>query len=99
MNPLAEAAYGAAYPCSLRRPPALREGDRIGVLSVSGPAIQQQLAVGLDALRFAGLVSVVYDSARDPGSARHYLAGDDGLRVADLRSALVDQDIAGILPT
>jgi N-acyl-D-amino-acid deacylase len=35
------------------------------------------LRVGLEALRFAGLEPVVYPSAEDGGSMRHYLAGDD----------------------
>ncbi len=35
MNPLAEAARRAAYPCTLRRPPTLRAGDRAGVLLVT----------------------------------------------------------------
>ncbi len=80
-----------------RRPPALRPGDRVAVLSVSSPADQGHLAVGLDALRFAGLDPVVYPSARDQGTMRRYLAGDDAMRVADLRSALLDPGIAGVI--
>lgn len=97
MNPLEQAALAAVRPCSLQRPPALRPSDRVAVLSISSPADQAKLAVGLDALRFAGLEPVVYDSARNSGSLRHYLAGDDAMRVADLRRALLDQDIAGII--
>ena len=41
------------------RPPALRPGDRVAVLSVSSPADPGRLAVGLDALRFAGLEPVL----------------------------------------
>ncbi len=84
-------------PSSLARPPALRPGDRVAVLSVSSPANQASLAVGLDALRFAGLEPVVCDSARDQGRLRTYLAGDDELRTSDLRSALLDPSIAGII--
>jgi muramoyltetrapeptide carboxypeptidase len=84
-------------PRSLARPPALRPGDRVAVLSVSSPANQAKLAVGLDALRFAGLEPVLYESARDQGSLRSYLAGDDAMRTADLRSALLDPAIAGII--
>jgi muramoyltetrapeptide carboxypeptidase len=94
VNPLDQAAPVLT---SLRRPAALRPGDRVGVLSISSPAEQAKLAIGLDALRFAGLEPVVYESARDTGSMRRYLAGDDALRVADLRSALLDPDIAGII--
>jgi muramoyltetrapeptide carboxypeptidase len=86
-----------ARPRSLARPPALRPGDRVAVLSVSGPVGQAELRAGLDTLRFAGLVPVVYPSAQDGGSMRHYLAGDDKLRAGDLRAALTDPSIAGII--
>ena len=82
---------------SLARPPALRPGDRVAVLSSSSPAIPETLALGLAALRFAGLEPVVYPSATDPGTMRRYLAGDDAMRVHDLRSALCDPSIAGIV--
>jgi muramoyltetrapeptide carboxypeptidase len=87
----------AGRPRSLARPPALRPGDRIAVLTASGPADQAHLAVGLDALRFAGLDPVVYPSALDAGSMRPYLAGDDKLRASDLSAALTDPSIAGII--
>jgi muramoyltetrapeptide carboxypeptidase len=82
---------------SARRPPALQPGDRVAVLSVSSPAPPAQLAVGLDVLRFAGLDPVVYPSAQDQGTVRRYLAGDDQMRTADLRAALTDPGIAGII--
>ncbi|MGI8878993.1 MAG: S66 peptidase family protein [Jatrophihabitans sp.] len=82
---------------SLRRPPALQPGDRVAVLSSSSPVNPDLLPDGLAALRFAGLDPVVYPSARDGGSMRGYLAGDDALRSNDLRSALLDDSIAGIL--
>lgn len=82
---------------SLVRPPALRPGDRVAVLSVSGPADPEKLPVGLDTLRFAGLEPVLYPSAHDQGTMRRYLAGDDRMRTADLRAALTDPGIAGIV--
>jgi muramoyltetrapeptide carboxypeptidase len=82
---------------SLARPAALRPGDRVAVLSVSSPADPAQLAVGADAFRFAGLEPVIYPSARDQGTLRSYLAGDDRMRVDDFRSALLDPEIAGII--
>jgi len=84
-------------PLSARRPPALRPGDRVAVLSVSSPAPPQQLALGLDVLRFAGLDPVLYPSAQDQGSVRRYLAGDDQMRTADFRAALTDPGIAGVI--
>ena len=82
---------------SLVRPRALRPGDRLAVLCVSGPVDPEPLAAGLDALRFAGLDPVTYPSLTDPGTMRPYLAGDDAMRARDLRAALTDPGIAGIL--
>ena len=45
----------------------------------------------------AGLEPVVFRTATDSGSMRSYLAGDDALRAADLRAALTDPSIAGII--
>jgi muramoyltetrapeptide carboxypeptidase len=91
------ASLDGARPASLARPPALRPGDRVAVLSVSSPAPPAPLDVGLDVLRFAGLDPVLYPTARDQGSMRRYLAGDDRMRAADLRAALADPAIAGII--
>ena len=82
---------------SLARPRALRPGDRLAVLCVSGPVDPEPLAAGLDALRFAGLDPVTYPSLTDPGTVRPYLAGDDDMRAGDLRAALTDPGLAGIL--
>ena len=84
-------------PRSLARPRALRPGDRLAVLCVSGPVDPEPLAAGLDALRFAGLDPVTYPSLADSGTMRPYLAGDDALRAGDLRAALTDPGIAGIV--
>ena len=84
-------------PRSLARPRALRPGDRLAVLCVSGPVEPQALETGLDTLRFAGLEPVTYPSARALGTVRSYLAGDDAMRAGDLRAALTDPGIAGIL--
>jgi muramoyltetrapeptide carboxypeptidase len=95
--PVTESGPAGARPRSLARPPALRPGDRVAVLSASGPADQGELAVGLDALRFAGLEPVVFATATDAGSMRTYLAGDDSQRAGDLRGALTAPSIAGII--
>jgi muramoyltetrapeptide carboxypeptidase len=82
---------------SLARPRALRPGDKVAVLCISSPVDPGQLETGLEVLRFAGLDPVVYPSALDQGSMRPYLAGDDKMRASDLRAALLDPFIAGIL--
>lgn len=88
----------AQQPRSLARPRALRPGDRVAVLCISSPVRDHVvLETGLDALRFAGLDPVVYQSAVEPGTVRPYLAGDDKLRASDLTAALTDPSIAGII--
>jgi muramoyltetrapeptide carboxypeptidase len=82
---------------SLARPPALKPGDRVAVLSISSPADQEDLDLGLDVLRMAGLEPVVYPTSRDGGSMRPYLASDDATRAAELTAALTDPTIAGII--
>jgi muramoyltetrapeptide carboxypeptidase LdcA involved in peptidoglycan recycling len=68
------------------------------VLSVSSPAeLRGSLDAGAEALRLAGLEPVVYPTARDRGSMRPFLAGDDTMRTSDLRAALLDDSIAGVL--
>ncbi len=69
----------------------------MAVLSISSPADPVALGVGLDTLRFAGLEPVLYPSSQDQGTMRTYLAGDDALRAADLRAALTDPSIAGVI--
>ncbi|GAB2476919.1 S66 peptidase family protein [Jatrophihabitans fulvus] len=81
----------------LIRPPALRPGDRVAVLSASSAVPAESLEAGLARLRAAGLDPVVLGSARDAGSWRPYLAGTDELRARDLQQALTDPTIAGVL--
>ena len=81
----------------LHRPPALRPGDRVAVLGVSSPSNLERLDAGLDALRFAGLEPVELPTARSRGTHLPVLVGTDTERASDLRAALLDRSIAGIL--
>lgn len=90
-------ADGPTATAGLSRPSALRRGDRVAVLTASSPASQSLLPLGLEALRFAGLEPVVFDTSYDVGAACHYLAGPDGQRASELRAALLDDSIAGVL--
>ena len=76
------------------RPPALRPGDRVAVLTVSSPVDPGKLADGLRTLRRLGLEPDVFGSARAEGD---YLAGDDRLRAADLTAALTDPGYRAVL--
>jgi muramoyltetrapeptide carboxypeptidase len=77
----------ADFPRSFVRPPALRSGDRVAVITVSSPADQDNLEIGLQSLRDLGLSPDVFASAHATGD---YLAGDDKLRASDLTAALTD---------
>lgn len=82
---------------ALRRPPRLRRGDRVALLTPSSPANLDRIDEGIDVLRFCGLEPVEYPSARARGTAHGYLAGTDEERAKDLRAALLDDSVAGVL--
>ena len=82
---------------SLRRPPALRPGDRVALLSVSGLVQPERLTATVDRLAAAGLEAVVFPSARADGSFRRYLAGPDAQRADDLAAAVLDDSVRAVL--
>jgi muramoyltetrapeptide carboxypeptidase len=81
----------------LRRPSRLRPGDRVALLTPSSPSNVERIDEGIDVLRFCGLEPVEYPSARARASAQPYLAGTDEERAKDLRAALLDDSIAGVM--
>jgi muramoyltetrapeptide carboxypeptidase len=82
---------------TLRRPPRLRPGDRVALLTPSSPSNIERIDEGIDVLRFCGLEPVELPSARARASAQPFLAGTDEERAKDLRAALLDDSIAGVL--
>lgn len=83
----------------VRRPRALRAGDRVAVLSPSGPLSEQareRLDAGLEVLRSWGLTPEVGAHALEVDG---YLAGDDLVRAADLNAALRDPEVRAVLAT
>lgn len=76
-----------------RQPPALRPGDRIGIVAPGGPVRRPAIDRGIAWLRDRGFEPV-------PGATlalRHgYLAGEDRDRARDLRRMLADPAIAAI---
>lgn len=81
----------------LTRPPLLRPGARIAVVGASSPSTLARLEPGLDTLRFAGFEPVPYETATVRGTVFEWLAGTDAQRAADLRAALLDDTIDGII--
>ncbi len=76
------------------RPPALQEGDCIGLAAPASPFDRQALQVGVEVLQSWGFrvhyTPRVFDKYR-------YLAGSDADRAAELHALFVDPDIKAIL--
>ena len=75
------------------RPPRLRPGDQIGVISPAGPVNRSDLQPGLRLLESSGFRVLV---APHVYNRRGYLAGDDEARLADLHAMFQDKDIKAI---
>jgi muramoyltetrapeptide carboxypeptidase len=84
-------------PSTMIRPPALRPGDRVAVLSPAGPVTPPLLDRGVETLGDWGLSVTLCDDvyARRPGA--DYLAGEDAVRAAALLRALADPDIKAVI--
>ncbi|MDG4788950.1 LD-carboxypeptidase [Micromonospora sp. WMMD1102] len=78
------------------RPPALRPGDTVLLVSPSGPTRPERVARGVELLTGWGLRPVLAPNAY---ARRGYLAGDDALRAADLNAAFTDPAVRGVLCT
>lgn len=77
------------------KPPALRSGDRIGVIAPASPFDRDEFERGLRELRTLGFEPVFDETvfARDQG----YLAGDARLRTEAFRRAWADPSVAGVI--
>ncbi|MFC7546215.1 LD-carboxypeptidase [Plantactinospora sp. GCM10030261] len=86
----------APSPDQVVRPPALRPGDAVMLVSPAGPTRPERVARGIELLTGWGLRPVPAPNAY----ARHgFLAGDDAVRAADLNAAFADPEIRGVLCT
>ena len=87
-EPTAYVAAPAAAVAS-RRPGGAADGLQ--------PSNLERIDEGIDVLRFCGLVPVELPTARARASTQPFLAGTDAERAADVRAALLDESIAGVL--
>ncbi|MEH0823819.1 MULTISPECIES: S66 peptidase family protein [unclassified Micromonospora] len=78
------------------RPPVLRPGDTVMLVSPSGPTRPERVARGVELLTGWGLRPVLAPNAY---ARRGYLAGDDALRAADLNTAFADPEVRGVICT
>lgn len=76
----------------LRKPPALRRGDRVAIIAPAGPFDRESFEAGLASL---GQRYRVQLDAR-LFERQRYLAGDDARRLAELRYALSDPAIKAV---
>ncbi|GAA2446839.1 S66 peptidase family protein [Streptomyces lavendulocolor] len=82
---------------ALTRPARLRPGDRIAVVSPSGPVPEDRLRDGLAVLRGWGLDPLVMPHALDVHPELPYLAGTDGDRARDLTDAWCDPTVSAVV--
>jgi muramoyltetrapeptide carboxypeptidase len=78
------------------RPPALRPGDAVMLVSPSGPTKPERVARGVELLTGWGLKPVLAPNAY---ARQGYFAGADELRAADLNAAFADPAVRGLLCT
>ncbi|MEO7268166.1 MAG: LD-carboxypeptidase [Knoellia sp.] len=81
----------------MTRPPRLVAGDRVVVVSPSGPSPGDRLATGVAMLCDWGLEVEVAPSAGERSDQFSYLAGDDEARARDLQEAWCDPSVAAVL--
>jgi muramoyltetrapeptide carboxypeptidase len=82
---------------ALTRPRRLAAGDRVVVVSPSGPVPKDRLDIGCTILRGWGLDVVVAPHALDVHDRFGYLAGGDADRAGDLQDAWLDPSVAAVL--
>ena len=80
---------------TLIKPPSLRPGDRVGVLSPASPCPAQELEAGCVILNQLGLVVVSH--AGGESFQPDYLAGSDEYRASRFNEFVQDPEIKGIL--
>ncbi|CAM3120241.1 S66 peptidase family protein [Stackebrandtia soli] len=78
---------------TLLRPPALRPGDTVRLVTPSGPPTPEKTAAGIALFESWGLTVQVAPGLYD---RLGYLAGDDDSRVTELNDALRDDTVRGI---
>src|SRR5215467_6521658 len=79
---------------SVKIPPALRSGDKIGIVSTARKVSYEEISPALEILKSWGLDPVVGQSI---GAEYFQFAGDDALRRQDLQQMIDDSSIRAVL--
>ena len=82
---------------SLVRPPRLRAGDAVAVVSPSGPVAPERLAAGVDVLTSWGLDVRIGAQVGGRLDRFGYLSADDETRAAELTDAWCDPDVRAVV--
>src|SRR5829696_3486893 len=82
------------WPALLRKPPALRRGDRIAIVAPASPFARDQFDAGVLELRQLGFDPVYSDAVFDRDE---YLAGSAERRAHDLMEAWSDPSVKAII--
>jgi muramoyltetrapeptide carboxypeptidase len=80
----------------LVRPPVLRSGDLVMLVSPSSPARRERIDAGIEILSGWGLKAVFAPGALD---REGFFAGSDAARLAGINAALRDPDVRGVICT
>ncbi len=79
------------------RPRALKEGDRVHLVSPAGPVLPELLNQGIEVLESWGLEVVVDDQVYGRRRPFDYLAGDDEQRLTALMKAFADPQCRAVI--
>lgn len=75
------------------RPEPLKKGDRVGIVGISSPSLEERIEPAIKAIEDLGLIPVIGESVK----CKHgYLSGSDALRALDLNKMFADKSIKGI---
>ncbi|MFQ3587058.1 MAG: LD-carboxypeptidase [Fimbriimonadaceae bacterium] len=83
-----------AAPTALRKPDALRPGDKIRIVTPASPLSREKMDFAIELLEGEGYVVELGEHALD---AYYYLAGQDRDRASDLMAAFEDPDVKAVL--
>ncbi len=84
----------SGFPPTVRKPPVLRRGERVGLIAPASPLSDAEIAKGVENIRSLGVEPVL---GRFVASHDGYLAGSDAQRAADFNRMAADPEIRAIV--
>jgi muramoyltetrapeptide carboxypeptidase len=96
-SPCSNGAVTSSNVKPLQRPRQLTKGDRVVIVSPSGPAPRDRIEAGAAIMRGWGLDVTIAPHAADRSERFSYLAGDDDTRAGELQAAWCEPDVAAVI--